>query len=634
MKPSLPSQIKSILIVALLSASFEFAKSQSIAIDSTFNGTGTLITDYSDSVNIFNFRQMNGNALALQPDGKIIIGGGKIDSQLICRYNSNGTVDSSFGKNGISAVYTNSSFTTTLRICILPNGKIIVLAGEAYIDRYCLYRYLSNGEVDADFGQDGKIMLDLPFAGAVAGVLEIQEDGKIILAGGTNQSIAFWPGFYMVRLHPDGKIDSSFGVAGEVKTYFNFISNNPLNGDFYEGGSRIVDLALQEDGKIIACGTVTSYWNGNIISDSMAIVRYDANGSLDTAFSDDGKFTFDVPNPDNPYVSGTSANSIYLQPNGKIVIGGGWYGWQTHGQWQKSAYTLLRLLPDGVPDITFDHDGVKVFNEGAYSESVKTFVQSDEKILLIGNFNSSGPFPGNYFPNMLLARVASDGNADNSFEPGGLWVPPYRNTSSLMRYPAYNAEMQDQRIYVFGDLPNQYDNSPSGKTLFAFKIDGVAANSRTLNICAEGVATTITSDLPGNSYQWQVSSDSMNFNDIDNDAFYNGVNMQSLSIKDIPVTWNSYQYRCVTEKGISNTTTLHILNKNENEWTGTVSHAWEEPGNWLCGTVPNNNSTVIVSSGNITIHSNVTIKSIKLQKGASLTVDQGNSLVLENVDNK
>src|SRR5918993_1414392 len=137
-----------------------YSQSQSITIDSSFNGTGRVVTDIHDTV-LENIRYMNTSTLALQDDGKIVIGGTKIDSQVISRYNTNGTVDSSFGLNGIAAVFKNSQGGPS-RIRILPNGKILVLSSEEAGARYCFYRYLSNGKLDVTFGQDGRKIFDLP----------------------------------------------------------------------------------------------------------------------------------------------------------------------------------------------------------------------------------------------------------------------------------------------------------------------------------------------------------------------------------------------------------------------------------------------------------------------------------------
>jgi hypothetical protein len=121
-----------------------------------------------------------------------------------------------------------------------------------------------------------------------------------------------------------------------------------------------------------------------------------------------------------------------------------------------------------------------------------------------------------------------------------------------------------------------------------------------------------------------MSTDSILFNNISNSGNFSGVNTATLSLANIPASWKGYQFRCLVDGGSSNITTIHF----SNEWTGAVSSEWENPANWLCGTVPGSFEDVIINAGNVLINSNVTINSLLVMPGAVLTVGGGYTLTI------
>lgn len=138
------------------------------------------------------------------------------------------------------------------------------------------------------------------------------------------------------------------------------------------------------------------------------------------------------------------------------------------------------------------------------------------------------------------------------------------------------------------------------------------------NICP-GSSTHLVSDT-GSSIQWQVSIDSLTFANIANGPNYSGVNDDTLSLNNLPSSFYGRLYRCVVNGIIKNAT--YVL-KFSNNWTGTVSLAWEDPANWSCGTVPDSGTDVIIYSGTVVLNTNTTIRSLKLAPGVSFTVAPG-----------
>jgi len=217
--------------------------------------------------------------LALQPDGKILVGGAftNLAGQTrmnLARLNTNGTPDLTFNPGAIagnqSAVYS---------LAIQPDGKILVggdfttLAGQP---RSFIGRLNSNGTLDTTFnpGADGPVY-----------TLELQPDGKI-LAGGLFVYLAGQPSAFVGRLNTNGTFDTAF--------------------ESYTDGP-VSSMVLQTDGRILLGGVfggVNDQWRDGI-------ARLDANGRLDTRFNPG-------PGGNVPFV-----NVLAVQADGKVLVGGG-----------------------------------------------------------------------------------------------------------------------------------------------------------------------------------------------------------------------------------------------------------------------------------------------------------------------
>jgi hypothetical protein len=127
----------------------------------------------------------------------------------------------------------------------------------------------------------------------------------------------------------------------------------------------------------------------------------------------------------------------------------------------------------------------------------------------------------------------------------------------------------------------------------------------------------------GTTYQWQVNTGA-GFTDLTNNTNYTGTNAATLHLSHIPSLWNGYTYRCLVDGVVAGFFKLNFTN----EWTGTTSTAWELGSNWSCGVVPDTNTNVVITSGNIVISSNVTIRTLSLAPGVTLTVSSGYTLTV------
>lgn len=139
-----------------------------------------------------------------------------------------------------------------------------------------------------------------------------------------------------------------------------------------------------------------------------------------------------------------------------------------------------------------------------------------------------------------------------------------------------------------------------------------------------GGSIYFTAQTQGSSYQWQVSTDSMNFTNITNNSNYTGANARTLQVNGLQGSAYGYQYRCVVD---GNTDEAYTL-KFTNYWNGKVNTLWENSGNWNCGNIPDQHSDVYINSGNVSINSNVTLRSLILGPGVNLTIAPGYTLTL------
>jgi uncharacterized delta-60 repeat protein len=344
----------------------------------TFNGTtvnrivrlnadGTLDTAFS--TNTGTGTNSNVDSLAIQPDGKIVIGGSFASfngttANRIARLNSDGTLDTAFTiNNGTGA---NSSVDS---LAIQTDGKIVVVGN-----------FTTFNEVGVNFivrlGSSGSFG-DIPikeFFGANNTVrrIAIQPDGKIVVAGdftrfnGTTVN-------RIARLNSDGTLDTQFSAN----------TGTGANGN-------ITSLAIQSNGKIIIGGSLTTF-NGASVN---CIMCLNSDGTRDTAFTN---------NTGTAYFG--TINSLAIQPDDKIVAVGslGSFNFQ-------SANRLIRLNSDGTRDSSFSTNGGSGLSNNAHSVAI----QPDGKIVIGGFFTA---FNGVATPRIV--RLNTDGTLDTQFSANG-----------------------------------------------------------------------------------------------------------------------------------------------------------------------------------------------------------------------
>lgn len=394
-------------------------------LDLTFGTGGKVMTIVS------NFGDVADDVI-IQPDGKIIVCGsvtlpGVSDSSfLLLRYNSNGTLDTSFGSGGIVTTNIGTYRDSAGSIALQSDGKIVVAGnmgilrppGEERNSDIVIARYNSNGSLDTAFGTGGRTISDFgPFPDYFADDatdLIILPDGKFIIVGDSDG--AGYYDFLIARYNTNGTLDTSFGSNGRTKTDL---------GDGFQDGAAAV--ALQPDGKIVSVGSALP----SSFDLDFSLIRYNANGSLDSTFGIGGKVVFGLEN-----LLDEELSDVVIQSDGKIVALG------DSNSANNSGFLLLRFNPNGTLDTGFGNAGIvrTPFGENAaFTRSL--LIQPDAKILAAGYtplFQSSDFALARYL-NTTASRATQfdfdgDSKADISIFRDGLWNIQRSTGGSLLNF--------------------------------------------------------------------------------------------------------------------------------------------------------------------------------------------------------
>jgi uncharacterized delta-60 repeat protein len=320
-------------------------------------GTGGVVTTS------FSFGVADARSLAVQPDGRIVVAGeARINGSghmgfALARYESNGSLDVTFGTGGKLTTSFGGQFAGAADVALQPDGKIVVAgatdsAAAFFQFDFALARYDTSGNLDPTFGSGGRVTTAFSNASnAVAVAIYPASDpshASKIVAAGSVPGAAY--DFAVARYNPDGTLDDGgpsdstpadlFGTAGRVVT------------DFIGYDDLAHDLVLQPDGKFVVAGqTLVLPEPGHT---DFALIRYNADGALDNGFGSGGKVTSNF----RPGAAGNApggAFGVTLQTDGKIVAAGV----------SDTDIALTRFLGDGsgggggpTPPTDSDDDGV------------------------------------------------------------------------------------------------------------------------------------------------------------------------------------------------------------------------------------------------------------------------------------
>lgn len=406
-------------------------------LDPTFADNGKLTANMGSGFD-------NAADILVQADGKLIVIGTASDGTLkflLSRYNSDGTIDGTFGTNGSTLVQVGTGDSYGVKGAFQSDGKII-LAGRSWggnYDRFACVRFEANGQLDESFADGG---IFTTFFTEVVNTLydmEVQEDDKIILGGTAGGD--FNVGYALVKLDSNGIPDIFFGENGKVMY------------DITESIDELRCLVVKSNNKIIAGG----YRSDTEKTLLPCLVQFNEDGTVDTGFGNQGMVIYS-PGPGAAYFT-----DLKITPEAVIVAGG---NLDYDGQYD---FMAAKLNEDGSPQTDFADNGFFTKDYEGNSESVSSIeIQSDGKLILIGY---QGVWPDAEFS---LLRVTPDGHLDNTFGDNGLVLTDFFGNFD---YPAGSVIQPDGKIVVGGSASNESDYNLAMARYITGEISGVNDHS-------------------------------------------------------------------------------------------------------------------------------------------------------------
>lgn len=319
-------------------------------LDTTFGTNGFTTTSIGSDA--------QGFSLSIQSDDKIIIAGSSIVAQteiIVARYTVNGVLDTTFGTLGITATQLGVGASACCSL-VQPADQFIVVAGSAVVNgtgQFMIARYNTVGVLDSTFGSGGIVTVAVGTLSS-AQAIAIESNNKLVIAGSAQGASHLQ--YALVRLNTDGSLDSGFGSSGIVTTA---VTNSTED--------RIYGVAIQSDQKIVVAGH-------SIINSitQVSLARYTTAGILDNSFGTSGIVTTAVS--DFSY-----AQAITIQPDGKSVITGA----------SDNQICTARYTTAGVLDGTFGNNGIVTSTINARAMNNSIVLQPDGKIVTAGAADSS-----------------------------------------------------------------------------------------------------------------------------------------------------------------------------------------------------------------------------------------------------
>ena len=434
-----------LVVAGLLSSLFVLTSPSSVALaadgdfDLTFDTDGKVTT-------AFTLSHDDANDVAVQSDGKIVVVGEIYDASGtnfgLVRYNTNGTLDNTFGTGGLVSTSFGSGSDVATAVALQSDGKIVVVgtAGVSSVPYAAVARYNTNGTLDNTFDSDGKATMTFrgsPIDDRLLDVV-IQPDGKIVASGWTYPGMSY-PEPGVVRFNSNGTVDFSTAITTGV----------------YSEGSGI---ALQPDGKIVVAGVMTNS------SDDIAVWRVTTAGVLDTSFSGDGLQTAVIPSTSD------TASAVGVQPDGKIVVAGG-----IGNVSGVSNFALLRYLSDGTLDTTFSGDGIVDQAIGVHNDFINDMVLQSDGRFMVAGFVKNGSTN-----DVAIARFTNDGVLDTTFSSDGYMtyrIGASNDTASAIALQSDNKVILSARSSVSGNREfhvARIDATSSLSTLSALSTTGAS----------------------------------------------------------------------------------------------------------------------------------------------------------------
>jgi uncharacterized delta-60 repeat protein len=380
-------------------------------------------------------------------DGKIVVGG-LSSGFAIARYNTNGTLDTSFGSNGIAtAPFAATSGYHVVFEVIQPDGKIVALGQTADNTQAQLARFNPDGSLDTNF-QGGMVTGPVPTPDS----LLLQADGKLVMLGTTSGDTEI----EMARYNADGTLDTSFGSSGIV-----------MNSSLVEAdaGAIYPIAGTANDRKIVVEGPGKS--------SGLELARYNPDGSLDTTFGNDGL----MATPSGQITTDQqNSQGVVIQPDGRIVI-------TADGNHFPGTFAVARYNIDGSLDSTFGSGGIVKTSIGT---SYAVALQSNGAIVVAGT-SSNGTQDV-----FIVARYLGGPTSGPAFGVTGFPSSTTAGVAQTITVTAENASGNPNTGYTGtihftssdpqAALPADYTFAPGDQGVHSFNVTLKTAGFQSVNV--------------------------------------------------------------------------------------------------------------------------------------------------------
>jgi uncharacterized delta-60 repeat protein len=403
-----------------------YARSSAGELDLTFGSGGVVISPFGVTA--------DATSMAVLEDGRLVVAGSIVQEKsrdfLLVRYSSNGSLDQSFGAGGkVACDFGNDDVAHA--VGVKHDGKVVVVGTSSYTvaetrifvhdtrggmrSDFALARYQPDGNLDQSFGVDGQVTSKYQVLSYARSML-LQPDEKIVLAGFFDAGGAAakdWEELALGRFNLDGTLDGSFGKRGIAP------STVVIGG----GGEAALSVALQKDGKVVLAGRTTlidlSDPTSRVhrIAERHAILaRYTAGGVPDRSFGTLGSLITTYPS------RWSEGRAVSVLPTGQIVVAGVAYVAESG----VSDFALARYQPNGDLDTSFGHGGTLLTNfDGHKSEANTLGLLPDGKLIAAGAVTDAETGAQSFG----LARYNNDGSLDESFGSGGKVVTRFEGNA-------------------------------------------------------------------------------------------------------------------------------------------------------------------------------------------------------------
>jgi len=391
------------LSLALLCAS-TFVYAAAGSLDSTFGTGGKVDTGFGNNARPADaVLQLDGKLVVAGTFDNF-----QVATQVfgVVRYLTNGKLDTSYGKRGFASTNFTNFINSVSSMALQPDGRIVVagnaMSADGTLSEFAIARFNTNGTLDSTFGSGGKVATN--FVGVQAGGVSnpanavlLQPDNKILVAGLASQCAKCIHYSALARYNPNGSLDTTFGTGGKVMVQAIgaiYTLGLDSNGNIFAlSGSLAVEFnskgalasapaanivasshgfaAFQPDGKFVLCGVAQGPSGRRDID--VKISRFTSNGGAD--------FTF-LNNPFDFGAGGPFSNigqAIVVQPNLQIVVGG-----ISQTASFGNIFGVARLNSDGNLDQNFGSGGVLTTQFFATDQILAIVVQNDGKIIAVG----------------------------------------------------------------------------------------------------------------------------------------------------------------------------------------------------------------------------------------------------------